>query len=125
MLFLFHFKIIFRARDGLRKFQDTVARNVTTWYRDLWWKSTSIVAVDFFHSTDIIDVAVEANLKRVHCSNVPYMRGTTTSRSIRASSNSQVQQNRRVYQGPRSIPSHQQPSHFRRSRTSDSATQIP
>ena len=63
--------IIFRPNDGLRNLADLVAGNVTAWYRDQWWKSTSIAAVDFFHSVDIVDVAVEASLKRVYCSTVP------------------------------------------------------
>ena len=47
---------------GLRNMADMVNRNVTMWYRDLWAARTNIVAVDFFMGTDIVDVAVRANL---------------------------------------------------------------
>lgn len=86
--------VLFRPNDGLRKLADQVASNVTTWYRDRWWKSTSITAVDFFHTTGIIDVAIQASLKRVHCSNVPNVRGPTSPN---------MESGRGFYHGPGSL----------------------
>lgn len=106
--------VLFRPNDGLRKLADQVARNVTTWYRDLWWKSTSMVAVDFFHSTDIIDVSVDASLKRVHCSEMrnaelatttvatTYSPSTTTTFQIPLVAEERADR-RRFYGGPRSL----------------------
>lgn len=97
------FDVIFRPGDGLRKLSDQAARNVTLWYRDLWWKTTSIAAVDFFHSTDIVDIAIGASIKRVHCSNVPPNNPPTTmTRSKRASSKQEFQSHL-IYRGPHSI----------------------
>ena len=84
------FDVLFRPGDGLRKLADQVSHNVTSWYRDDWWKTTSIVAVDFFHSTDIIDVAVEATIKRARCSsNFVAPTTSTTSRSTLSTSTEQ------------------------------------
>ena len=58
-------------------------------YRDAWWKTTSIAAVDFFHSTDIIDVAVEATIKRARCSSTFIGPTTSTSRSTLSTSTEQ------------------------------------
>ena len=103
--------VLFRPNDGLRKLQDQVARNVTSWYRDLWWKSTSMVAVDFFHSTDIIDVAIDASLKRVLCSNHPTLTTEVTVTATNSPSTTTIQlpvieeraDRRRFYQGPRAL----------------------
>ena len=92
------FDVLFRPGEGLRKLADQVSRNVTEWYRDIWWKTTSIAAVDFFHSTDIIDVTIEATLKRSRCSStfVPptinsrsstFLLGTSTERSFTSHEN--------------------------------------
>lgn len=105
--------VLFRPNDGLRKLADQVARNVTTWYRDLWWKSSSTVAVDFFHSTDIVDVAVDASLKRIRCANHPSPEVNVLSTTDATSTTTTAQQHptliddrmdrRRFYQGPRSL----------------------
>ncbi|KAG8235728.1 hypothetical protein J437_LFUL016363 [Ladona fulva] len=55
-----------RPGSGLRRMAHDVNRNVTRWFRDLWWQSANIVATDFFRGTNIVDVAVEANLRRSH-----------------------------------------------------------
>jgi hypothetical protein len=97
--------VLFRPNDGLRKLADNVARNVTTWYRDLWWKTTSIAAVDFFHSTDIIDVSIDANLKRARCSSaVPTtLSSATTIQQTAAEERSTATDRRRFYLGPRNL----------------------
>ena len=61
------FDVILRPNDGLRKLADLSNRNVTIWYRDLWSSTTNIVAVDFFHSTDIVEVAIDSNTRRAPC----------------------------------------------------------
>lgn len=96
--------VLFRPNDGLRKLADNVSRNVTAWYRDLWWKSTSMTAVDFFHSTDIIDVAVDASLKRVHCSKLATANISSPSSIQQAAADDRsVQDRRRFYLGPRNL----------------------
>ncbi|KZS17294.1 PI-PLC X domain-containing protein 1 [Daphnia magna] len=96
--------VLFRPNDGLRKLADNVARNVTAWYRDLWWKTTSMTAVDFFHSTDIIDVAIDASLKRVHCSNLAATTLTTTPTTQHTMAEERTgQDRRRFYLGPRNL----------------------
>ena len=97
--------VLFRPNDGLRKLADNVARNVTTWYRDLWWKTTSIAAVDFFHSTDIIDVAIDASLKRVRCSRVALTTQSSvpTIQQTVAEERSTATDRRRFYLGPRNL----------------------
>lgn len=97
--------VLFRPNDGLRKLADNVARNVTTWYRDLWWKTTSIAAVDFFHSTDIIDVAIDASLKRVRCSRAASttLSSVPTIQQTVAEERSTATDRRRFYLGPRNL----------------------
>lgn len=105
--------VLFRPNDGLRKLADQVARNVTTWYRDLWWRTSSTVAVDFFHSTDIVDVAIESSLKRVRCANPAATPDYYTTSTVATTSLTTLLQpfadersdRRRFYQGPRSLDS--------------------
>lgn len=52
---------------SLRTMADTVNRNVTQWFREAWWDSSNIVATDFFHGNNIIEVAIESNAKRKWC----------------------------------------------------------
>ena len=96
--------VLFRPNDGLRKLADQVVRNVTAWYRDLWWRTTSTVAVDFFRSTDIIDVAVDASIKRSRCSGAEVQVTTPTSTSTTQQLIAEERSDRRwFYQGPRSL----------------------
>lgn len=98
--------VLFRPNDGLRKLADNVARNVTTWYRDLWWKTTSIAAVDFFHSTDIIDVAIDASLKRVRCSRAApttLSSAPTIQKTVADERSTVITDRRRFYLGPRNL----------------------
>lgn len=98
--------VLFRPNDGLRKLADQVARNVTTWYRDLWWKTSSVVSVDFFHSTDIIDVAIDASLKRIQCANPALTTISPSTTTIQYPSPAMIDERtdrRRFYQGPRSL----------------------
>ncbi|XP_071453592.1 PI-PLC X domain-containing protein 1-like [Hetaerina americana] len=55
-----------RPGTGLRQMAHDVNRNVTRWFRDLWWQDANIVATDFFRGANLIDVAVESNLRRSH-----------------------------------------------------------
>jgi len=59
--------VIFRPWAGLRKLSQLTNANVTRWYRDRWWPTANIVAVDFFRGTDIVDVALRSNVKRAQC----------------------------------------------------------
>ncbi|XP_046387690.1 uncharacterized protein LOC124157194 [Ischnura elegans] len=55
-----------RPGTGLRQMAYEVNRNLTRWFRDLWWQDANIVATDFFRGANLIDVAVEANVHRSH-----------------------------------------------------------
>ena len=52
---------------GLRDLAQKANSEVTKWFRDEWWHSASVVATDFFHGNDMIDVSIEANIKRRKC----------------------------------------------------------
>ncbi|XP_064459878.1 PI-PLC X domain-containing protein 2-like [Ornithodoros turicata] len=54
-------------RTGLRDLADSVAYNLSQWYRDRWWHSANIVATDFFLSTAIVDTSILANIWRSYC----------------------------------------------------------
>lgn len=60
--------IIFNKLGSLRDMAYRVNLNVSNWYSTLWQYSANIVAVDFVRSTDIVQIAIEANENRhVHC----------------------------------------------------------
>ena len=61
------FDIILKPNLGLRKMADEVNRNLTIWAREDWWDKANIVATDFFLGNNIIDIALEANLRRRWC----------------------------------------------------------
>ncbi|XP_023227125.1 variant-surface-glycoprotein phospholipase C-like [Centruroides sculpturatus] len=56
--------IFFDRYKGLRVMAQTVNLKVTEWFRERWWHCANIVATDFFHGNNIIEVAIEANKKR-------------------------------------------------------------
>lgn len=47
-----------------RKLAQRVAWKATGWFRDEWWECANLVAMDFFLGNNMIDVAIEANLRR-------------------------------------------------------------
>lgn len=53
---------------GLRNMADMVNREVTAWFRDLWWKEATIINVDFFHGSDVVAVAIQSNQKKYNAS---------------------------------------------------------
>lgn len=59
--------IIFHPEAGLRVFAEEINRNVTQWFRDLYWHKANIVATDFFMGNNLIDVAIETNKIRGTC----------------------------------------------------------
>uniref|UniRef100_T1JAD7 Phosphatidylinositol-specific phospholipase C X domain-containing protein n=1 Tax=Strigamia maritima TaxID=126957 RepID=T1JAD7_STRMM len=59
--------ILSNPRKGIRYFADIANRNVTQWFRDEWWDSGNVVATDYFHGNDIIDVAIKSNKRRRKC----------------------------------------------------------
>ncbi|XP_012273724.1 PI-PLC X domain-containing protein 1 [Orussus abietinus] len=56
--------IILNPSGGLRQMADSVNRNLTILFQDEWWKQTNIVATDFFLGNNLIDVAIQANIKK-------------------------------------------------------------
>uniref|UniRef100_T1JAK6 Reelin domain-containing protein n=1 Tax=Strigamia maritima TaxID=126957 RepID=T1JAK6_STRMM len=59
--------IIGNPRGSLRVLADKVNRNITLWFRDVWWDKANIVATDFVLGNNMIEVAIEANLRRKLC----------------------------------------------------------
>uniref|UniRef100_T1J6B6 Phosphatidylinositol-specific phospholipase C X domain-containing protein n=1 Tax=Strigamia maritima TaxID=126957 RepID=T1J6B6_STRMM len=59
--------ILSRPGKGNRYFADKANRNVTQWFRDEWWDSGNVVATDYFHGNDIVDVAIKSNERRRKC----------------------------------------------------------
>lgn len=53
--------IVLHPETGLRIFAEEINRNVTHWFRDLYWPKANIVATDYFMGNDIIHVAIETN----------------------------------------------------------------
>ncbi|KAF3424207.1 hypothetical protein E2986_02265, partial [Frieseomelitta varia] len=56
--------IIFNLSGGLRQMADSVNRNLTYKFQEEWWKETNIVATDFFLGNNLIDVSIQANIKK-------------------------------------------------------------
>lgn len=52
---------------GLRGAAKITNSPVTTWFRNDWWNMVNIVSMDFFLSSDIVSVAVQANEMRLRC----------------------------------------------------------
>ncbi|GFU34738.1 PI-PLC X domain-containing protein 1 [Nephila pilipes] len=59
--------IIFHPENGLRKMAELVNREVTHWFRDLYWQKANIVATDYFLGNHIIDVSIHANQMKGTC----------------------------------------------------------
>lgn len=57
-------RLLFDFYRGLRPMAQTVNLKITEWFRERWWHCANIVATDFFHGSNIIEVAIEANKKR-------------------------------------------------------------
>lgn len=47
-----------------RKMAQQVNLHSSRWFRDEWWRCANLVATDFFLGTDMINVAIDANLRR-------------------------------------------------------------
>ncbi|CAN7939180.1 unnamed protein product, partial [Ixodes hexagonus] len=47
-----------------RKLAQKVNFHATGWFRDDWWRHSNIVAMDFFLGSDMVNVAIDANLRR-------------------------------------------------------------
>ncbi|XP_017753505.1 PREDICTED: PI-PLC X domain-containing protein 1-like isoform X2 [Eufriesea mexicana] len=56
--------IIFNLSSGLRQMADSVNRNLTYKFQEEWWKETNIVATDFFLGNNLIEVSIQANIKK-------------------------------------------------------------
>lgn len=59
--------VILSPTSGIREMSDEIAKNVTQWYRDMWWNSANIVATDFFLGNNIIEESIIANRRRKKC----------------------------------------------------------
>lgn len=57
--------IMLKASGGLREMADSTNQNITTWFQKTWWKEANIVATDFFLGNNIIDVAIESNVRKM------------------------------------------------------------
>ncbi|KAK7863972.1 hypothetical protein R5R35_000082 [Gryllus longicercus] len=59
-------EVMFKPSGSLRQMADSINRNVTTWFKTMWWQKANIVATDFFLGNDLINVAVAANLRKMN-----------------------------------------------------------
>lgn len=59
--------VILNPNYGFRELADSIARNVTRWYRSNWWNSANIVATDFFLGNNLIEESIIANRRRQKC----------------------------------------------------------
>lgn len=62
--------VLWNLTGGIRKLNDKIAWSVTKWYRDIWWQKANIVATDFFHSNNLVDVSRTVNRRRALCRGV-------------------------------------------------------
>lgn len=60
----FPLDVLFKTSSGLREMADSVNRNLTMLFQDSWWKQTNVVASDFFLGNNLIEVAIQTNLKK-------------------------------------------------------------
>ncbi|GLV43982.1 Phosphatidylinositol-specific phospholipase C X domain containing [Carabus blaptoides fortunei] len=65
---------ILSSKRSLGHMADSVNRNLTAWYREEWCGVANIVATDFFLSNDIINVAIDCNLRKTNVSAEHYWR---------------------------------------------------
>lgn len=47
---------------SLRSIAENSNRNISDWFVRLWWKNTSIISTDFFLNTNLISMALNANM---------------------------------------------------------------
>lgn len=52
---------------GIRQMMDEIAPNVNVWFSGKWWNIPNVVAVDYFMSSNIVEIAKSNNLKRGIC----------------------------------------------------------
>lgn len=65
---------ILSSKRSLGHMADSVNRNLTAWYREEWCDKANIVATDFFLGNDIINVAIDCNLRKMNSSMEHYCR---------------------------------------------------
>ncbi|XKL66067.1 hypothetical protein PGB90_009487 [Kerria lacca] len=56
--------IVTYKTNSLREMAHNVNPHVTTWFRGIWGRTCNIVAVDFFRGTDIVETAIEWNIRK-------------------------------------------------------------
>ncbi|XP_066999455.2 PI-PLC X domain-containing protein 1 [Anabrus simplex] len=59
-------EVMFKPSGSLRQMADSINRNITTWFRNVWWQNANIVATDFFLANNLIDVSIAANLRKMN-----------------------------------------------------------
>lgn len=60
------FSDVISNRKGLRKLADTVNFDLTELYASDFGFAANIVAVDFYRSTNIVNLAVDWNIRKIH-----------------------------------------------------------
>lgn len=56
--------LVFDKYGGLRKMAQDVNWIITHWFQDKWWSCVNIVATDFFLGNNLIQVSIDANIRR-------------------------------------------------------------
>ncbi|PRD34926.1 UNVERIFIED_CONTAM: PI-PLC X domain-containing protein 1 [Trichonephila clavipes] len=59
--------IILHPENGLRNMAEQINKEVTHWFRDLYWQKANIVATDYFLGNHVIDVAIQTNQVKGVC----------------------------------------------------------
>lgn len=57
--------VIFNPRGGLRLMSDLVNRGLTKLYHGDFGAGANVVAVDFYRATNIIEIAIEWNRRKI------------------------------------------------------------
>ncbi|KAF2360490.1 PLC-like phosphodiesterase TIM beta/alpha-barrel domain [Trinorchestia longiramus] len=67
--------VVLRSSVGIRGFTDRIAGSVDKWLENSeWLESGSIIAVDFFHSTRMVNTIIDINIARAACPDVLHQR---------------------------------------------------
>lgn len=56
--------LLVRPKGGLRPLAHSVGPHLARWASESWWPKANVVATDFFLETDIVSLALAANLRK-------------------------------------------------------------
>lgn len=56
--------IVFDLYGGLRNMAQNINLIASKWFRERWWDCCNIVSTDYFHGSNMVNVAIESNRRR-------------------------------------------------------------